>query len=127
MKIRTSQTHLEQSIEKAKATVSDLEMIQTQVQRITEEASGSREDLILSRYIELQRSDAVAGWLNGEGLRFGEADSGRKYLHTDVTDLVISKEKDGAVRLRPLARAIYDYNKGKVGWTALVRAFRNYT
>lgn len=127
MKIRTSHAHLEQSIEKAKATVRDLVMIQTQVQRITEEVSESRQALILSKYIELQRSDAVAGWLNGEGLRFGETDSGRKYLHTDITDLITSKEKDGAVRFRSLARAIFDYNKGKVGWAALVRAFQNYT
>lgn len=125
MKIRISPAYIGQSIQRAQRTLDELQMIAKQVETIAEAPSGNREELILRKYIELQRSDAVAAWLDCNRMRSGEADSGRKYLHTDVTDLITSKEQDGAMSLRPLARAIYSYNKGKTGWTALVKAFRN--
>lgn len=114
------------SIVRIEGIAAELRLIDRTVNEIAEQAAESRQELILRKYIELQRTDEVAAWLKQSGCRMGEGDGGRQYLHTHVTDEIISKEKDVCTKLRTLAKAIYDYNKGNAGWTALVRAFRNY-
>lgn len=126
MRILIGPKHRAASIEKADAVAAELRLIDGVVAAVAQRQGSTVKENMLRKYIVLQRTDGVAAWLDENGHRMGPGNSGRKYLHTDVTAEIRSREKDECVKLRSLARTIYDYNKGKAGWPALVRAFRNY-
>jgi len=81
---------------------------------------------IAGKYIELQNVVETADYLNSQGFRVytgGCRKGDRKYISNDVADTITDINNKG--ELFTVARALFNYNKGKISTGALIRQLRN--
>jgi len=87
----------------------------------------SLEGMIYQKYIELQRTDRVAEYINELGYRIktnsyiGE----RKYIHKDVTSVICEDVHKNNNWIQKIAYALYRYNFGSVKYGQTYKALLN--
>lgn len=115
---------IESLVEKMK----ELEIVNNKVKEALNIECKCLEDIVMQKYIELQKGLKVADYLNNEGYRIrsngklGE----RKYNSNDVTEIITTPEKESNANkaLHALALALYKFNVSKAAWITVVRLCR---
>lgn len=106
----------------------DLEkVINTLILYINQE-NQTLHDELFRKYLEVQRVDDVANYLNDKGYRIkSTGKSGkRKYISNDVSNIINSlcKDIDADDNLHIFTKTVFNYNKGKAKWGALLKLIK---
>ncbi len=73
---------------------------------------------VLKAYIKIQSTTEIADKLNKKGLKIKTEKGLRKYVSTDVRDIILKSQKG---RLTEVAKALLSYNKGRTNFQNLLR------
>lgn len=113
------------TIDKIEDKIIELELIKDKIIYYLNHDPQNLSELILIKYIKIQRVDKVAQTLNKEGFRIkSNGKTGeRKYISNDVSAIIDipSKSSETDTKLHKFTRTLFLLNKGKITWGALLR------
>ncbi len=105
--------------------IDEYESIKILISKSVQEPAENIDSKILKRYIEIQSVTDTAEYLNSNGYRIKiEGRKGeRKYISNDIKDIILNAPKDS--KLAVIAKALFNYNKGKVSMNQIVNLCKN--